>query len=81
MIESKKTERIYLLCLIMLVMRIHMNLLFPFVVGIVPPRTKSPTDESHSSSAGVSWPNDRVPNGISRVSQLKVYVNNIKITI
>uniref|UniRef100_A0A671TSQ7 Pleckstrin homology domain containing, family A member 6 n=1 Tax=Sparus aurata TaxID=8175 RepID=A0A671TSQ7_SPAAU len=26
-------------------------------VGIVPPRTKSPTDESHSSSIGVSWYN------------------------
>uniref|UniRef100_A0A671TX79 Pleckstrin homology domain containing, family A member 6 n=1 Tax=Sparus aurata TaxID=8175 RepID=A0A671TX79_SPAAU len=25
--------------------------------GIVPPRTKSPTDESHSSSIGVSWYN------------------------
>ncbi|XP_038553562.1 pleckstrin homology domain-containing family A member 6 isoform X3 [Micropterus salmoides] len=35
-------------------------------VGIVPPRTKSPTDESHSSSAGVSRRNGRVPNGISR---------------
>ncbi|XP_051270914.1 pleckstrin homology domain-containing family A member 6 isoform X5 [Dicentrarchus labrax] len=35
-------------------------------VGIVPPRTKSPTDESHSSSAGVSRYNGRVPNGISR---------------
>uniref|UniRef100_A0A8C4EMN9 Pleckstrin homology domain containing, family A member 6 n=1 Tax=Dicentrarchus labrax TaxID=13489 RepID=A0A8C4EMN9_DICLA len=34
--------------------------------GIVPPRTKSPTDESHSSSAGVSRYNGRVPNGISR---------------
>ncbi|TKS71232.1 Pleckstrin -like proteiny domain-containing family A member 6 [Collichthys lucidus] len=32
-------------------------------VGIVPPRTKSPTAESHSSSAGVS--RYRVPNGIS----------------
>ncbi|KAJ4940240.1 hypothetical protein JOQ06_026549, partial [Pogonophryne albipinna] len=32
-------------------------------VGIVPPRTKSPTAESHSRSAAVSW---RVPNGISR---------------
>uniref|UniRef100_A0A8P4KIG1 Pleckstrin homology domain containing, family A member 6 n=1 Tax=Dicentrarchus labrax TaxID=13489 RepID=A0A8P4KIG1_DICLA len=36
-------------------------------VGIVPPRTKSPTDESHSSSAGVSRYNGRVPNGISRI--------------
>ncbi|XP_078023215.1 pleckstrin homology domain-containing family A member 6 isoform X16 [Epinephelus lanceolatus] len=35
-------------------------------VGIVPPRTKSPTDESHSSSAGVSCPHGRVPDGISR---------------
>ncbi|XP_041802844.1 pleckstrin homology domain-containing family A member 6 isoform X3 [Chelmon rostratus] len=35
-------------------------------VGIVPPRTKSPTDELYSSSAGVSRCNDRVPNGISR---------------
>ncbi|XP_074504936.1 pleckstrin homology domain-containing family A member 6 isoform X3 [Sebastes fasciatus] len=35
-------------------------------VGIVPPRTKSPTDESHISSAGVSRHNGRVPNGISR---------------
>ncbi|XP_032368372.1 pleckstrin homology domain-containing family A member 6 isoform X18 [Etheostoma spectabile] len=35
-------------------------------VGIVPPRTKSPTDESHSSSARVSRHNGRVPNGISR---------------
>ncbi|XP_076605599.1 pleckstrin homology domain-containing family A member 6 isoform X4 [Chaetodon auriga] len=35
-------------------------------VGIVPPRTKSPTDESHSSCAGVSRYNDRLPNGISR---------------
>ncbi|XP_063766163.1 pleckstrin homology domain-containing family A member 6 isoform X3 [Eleginops maclovinus] len=32
-------------------------------VGIVPPRTKSPTAESHSRSAAVSW---KVPNGISR---------------
>ncbi|XP_026200430.1 pleckstrin homology domain-containing family A member 6 isoform X2 [Anabas testudineus] len=32
-------------------------------VGIVPPRTKSPTDESHSNSAGVSWHSGR---GISR---------------
>nr|XP_033938657.1 pleckstrin homology domain-containing family A member 6 isoform X8 [Pseudochaenichthys georgianus] len=32
-------------------------------VGIVPPRTKSPTAESHSRSAAVSW---RVPNGIPR---------------
>ncbi|KAF3856891.1 hypothetical protein F7725_017614 [Dissostichus mawsoni] len=32
-------------------------------VGIVPPRTKSPTAESHSRSAAVSW---RVHNGISR---------------
>ncbi|KAM8757780.1 pleckstrin homology domain-containing family A member 6 isoform 4-T5 [Acanthopagrus schlegelii] len=30
-------------------------------VGIVPPRTKSPNDESHSSSTGVSWYNARVP--------------------
>ncbi|XP_049425173.1 pleckstrin homology domain-containing family A member 6 isoform X4 [Epinephelus fuscoguttatus] len=35
-------------------------------VGIVPPRTKSPTDESHSNSAGVSCPHGRVPDGISR---------------
>ncbi|KAF1392238.1 hypothetical protein PFLUV_G00050720 [Perca fluviatilis] len=35
-------------------------------VGIVPPRTKSPTDESHSSSARVSRHNGRGPNGISR---------------
>lgn len=35
-------------------------------VGIVPPRTKSPTDESHISLAGVSRHNGRVPNGISR---------------
>ncbi|XP_034725043.1 pleckstrin homology domain-containing family A member 6 isoform X17 [Etheostoma cragini] len=35
-------------------------------VGIVPPRTKSPTDESHGSSARVSRHNGRVPNGISR---------------
>uniref|UniRef100_A0A8C4GMN1 Pleckstrin homology domain containing, family A member 6 n=1 Tax=Dicentrarchus labrax TaxID=13489 RepID=A0A8C4GMN1_DICLA len=38
----------------------------PKPLGIVPPRTKSPTDESHSSSAGVSRYNGRVPNGISR---------------
>ncbi|KAM7402804.1 hypothetical protein PAMP_018015 [Pampus punctatissimus] len=36
-------------------------------VGIVPPRTKSPADKSHSSSAAVSRHNGRVPNGISRV--------------
>ncbi|XP_034388569.1 pleckstrin homology domain-containing family A member 6 [Cyclopterus lumpus] len=35
-------------------------------VGIVPPRTKSPTDESHSWSSGVSRHNGRRPNGISR---------------
>ncbi|XP_068567908.1 pleckstrin homology domain-containing family A member 6 isoform X3 [Cebidichthys violaceus] len=35
-------------------------------VGIVPPRTKSPTDKSHSSSYGVSRHNGRRPNGISR---------------
>ncbi|XP_078105426.1 pleckstrin homology domain-containing family A member 6 isoform X5 [Sander vitreus] len=35
-------------------------------VGIVPPRTKSPTDESHSSSTRVSRHNGRGPNGISR---------------
>ncbi|XP_040015136.1 pleckstrin homology domain-containing family A member 6 isoform X3 [Xiphias gladius] len=35
-------------------------------VGIVPPRTKSPTDESYSSSAGVSRHNGRVLNGMSR---------------
>ncbi|XP_059185818.1 pleckstrin homology domain-containing family A member 6 isoform X2 [Centropristis striata] len=35
-------------------------------VGIVPPRTKSPTDESHNSSVGVSRHNGRVSNGISR---------------
>nr|XP_020473545.1 pleckstrin homology domain-containing family A member 6 isoform X3 [Monopterus albus] len=34
-------------------------------VGIVPPRTKSPTDESHSNYAG-SRHNGRVSNGISR---------------
>uniref|UniRef100_A0A7N6A755 PH domain-containing protein n=1 Tax=Anabas testudineus TaxID=64144 RepID=A0A7N6A755_ANATE len=33
------------------------------LIGIVPPRTKSPTDESHSNSAGVSWHSGR---GISR---------------
>ncbi|KAI3370538.1 hypothetical protein L3Q82_025302, partial [Scortum barcoo] len=35
-------------------------------VGIVPPRTKSPTDESQGSSAGLFRHNGRVPNGISR---------------
>uniref|UniRef100_A0A3B4YW65 Pleckstrin homology domain containing A6 n=1 Tax=Seriola lalandi dorsalis TaxID=1841481 RepID=A0A3B4YW65_SERLL len=35
-------------------------------VGIVPPRTKSPTDEPHSSSIRVSRHNGRVPNGLSR---------------
>ncbi|XP_040890736.1 pleckstrin homology domain-containing family A member 6 isoform X2 [Toxotes jaculatrix] len=35
-------------------------------VGIVPPRTKSPTDESHGGFAGVSRHNGRLPNGISR---------------
>ncbi|XP_067444631.1 pleckstrin homology domain-containing family A member 6 isoform X3 [Thunnus thynnus] len=35
-------------------------------VGIVPPRTKSPADESYSSSAGVSRHNSRLPNGMSR---------------
>ncbi|KAK2821049.1 hypothetical protein Q5P01_024008 [Channa striata] len=35
-------------------------------VGIVPPRTKSPTDEPHSNSAGVLRHNGRVSNGISR---------------
>uniref|UniRef100_A0A8C3FYA2 Pleckstrin homology domain containing A6 n=1 Tax=Cyclopterus lumpus TaxID=8103 RepID=A0A8C3FYA2_CYCLU len=38
----------------------------PNPVGIVPPRTKSPTDESHSWSSGVSRHNGRRPNGISR---------------
>uniref|UniRef100_A0A8C4EG82 Pleckstrin homology domain containing, family A member 6 n=1 Tax=Dicentrarchus labrax TaxID=13489 RepID=A0A8C4EG82_DICLA len=46
--------------------RTHPLTLCPLPVGIVPPRTKSPTDESHSSSAGVSRYNGRVPNGISR---------------
>lgn len=44
-------------------------LLCSLPVGIVPPRTKSPTDESHSSSAGVSRHNGRVLNGMSRVCQ------------
>ncbi|XP_069370651.1 pleckstrin homology domain-containing family A member 6 isoform X4 [Paralichthys olivaceus] len=35
-------------------------------VGIVPPRTKAPTDELHSSSTEASWHNGRVPNAISR---------------
>ncbi|XP_077429194.1 pleckstrin homology domain-containing family A member 6 isoform X17 [Vanacampus margaritifer] len=35
-------------------------------VGIVPPRTKSPADDSPSWSAGVSRHNGRMPNGISR---------------
>ncbi|XP_074526881.1 pleckstrin homology domain-containing family A member 6 isoform X3 [Halichoeres trimaculatus] len=35
-------------------------------VGIVPPRTKSPTDESHAGSAGVSRFHSRTHNGISR---------------
>uniref|UniRef100_A0A3B4TTE1 Pleckstrin homology domain containing A6 n=1 Tax=Seriola dumerili TaxID=41447 RepID=A0A3B4TTE1_SERDU len=38
----------------------------PKSVGIVPPRTKSPTDEPHSSSIRVSRHNGRVPNGLSR---------------
>uniref|UniRef100_A0A3B5AAK4 Pleckstrin homology domain containing A6 n=1 Tax=Stegastes partitus TaxID=144197 RepID=A0A3B5AAK4_9TELE len=36
------------------------------LVGIVPPRTKSPTDKLHRSSAGVFQPNESRPNGISR---------------
>ncbi|XP_068455071.1 pleckstrin homology domain-containing family A member 6 isoform X3 [Clinocottus analis] len=35
-------------------------------VGVVPPRTKSPTDESHRWSSGASRPDGRRPNGISR---------------
>ncbi|KAF7652320.1 hypothetical protein LDENG_00098350 [Lucifuga dentata] len=35
-------------------------------VGIVPPRTKSPTDSPHSRSAATTCHNSRVPNGISR---------------
>ncbi|KAM4625787.1 pleckstrin homology domain-containing family A member 6 isoform 3-T3 [Polymixia lowei] len=35
-------------------------------VGIVPPRTKSPTDDLDSSYEGVSRRNCKVPNGISR---------------
>uniref|UniRef100_A0A3Q3NFC8 Pleckstrin homology domain containing, family A member 6 n=1 Tax=Mastacembelus armatus TaxID=205130 RepID=A0A3Q3NFC8_9TELE len=35
-------------------------------VGIVPPRTKSPADESHINSVGVSRHNGRLSNGISR---------------
>ncbi|XP_019734995.1 pleckstrin homology domain-containing family A member 6 isoform X17 [Hippocampus comes] len=35
-------------------------------VGIVPPRTKSPADDSTSWSAGISRHNGRMPNGISR---------------
>ncbi|XP_047188416.1 pleckstrin homology domain-containing family A member 6 isoform X4 [Scophthalmus maximus] len=35
-------------------------------VGIVPPRTKAPRDESHTSSTEVSRLKGRVPNGISR---------------
>ncbi|KAM8915382.1 pleckstrin homology domain-containing family A member 6 isoform 21-T29 [Spinachia spinachia] len=35
-------------------------------VGIVPPRTKSPIDKSHSSSSGVTVHDGRCPNGISR---------------
>ncbi|XP_078139609.1 pleckstrin homology domain-containing family A member 6 isoform X1 [Centroberyx gerrardi] len=35
-------------------------------VGIVPPRTKSPTDDPDSSYDGVSRRNGKVPNGISR---------------
>ncbi|XP_057701256.1 pleckstrin homology domain-containing family A member 6 isoform X4 [Corythoichthys intestinalis] len=35
-------------------------------VGIVPPRTKSPADDSSNWSGGVSRHNGRMPNGISR---------------
>ncbi|XP_037346670.2 pleckstrin homology domain-containing family A member 6 isoform X3 [Pungitius pungitius] len=35
-------------------------------VGIVPPRTKSPTDKSHSSSFGDTIHNGRCPNGLFR---------------
>ncbi|KAM3877817.1 pleckstrin homology domain-containing family A member 6 [Diretmus argenteus] len=35
-------------------------------VGIVPPRTKSPTDDPDSSYDGVSRRNGKLPNGISR---------------
>uniref|UniRef100_A0A7N8WMD4 Pleckstrin homology domain containing, family A member 6 n=1 Tax=Mastacembelus armatus TaxID=205130 RepID=A0A7N8WMD4_9TELE len=38
----------------------------PGKVGIVPPRTKSPADESHINSVGVSRHNGRLSNGISR---------------
>lgn len=58
-----------------------LSFLCPLPVGIVPPRTKSPTDESHSSSAGVSRRNGRVPNGISRVCQPKLHVNNFQMSI
>uniref|UniRef100_G3PCT8 PH domain-containing protein n=1 Tax=Gasterosteus aculeatus aculeatus TaxID=481459 RepID=G3PCT8_GASAC len=42
----------------------HPPLLCP--VGIVPPRTKSPTDKSHSSSTGDTVHNGRCTNGILR---------------
>uniref|UniRef100_A0A3Q2ZAK6 Pleckstrin homology domain containing A6 n=1 Tax=Hippocampus comes TaxID=109280 RepID=A0A3Q2ZAK6_HIPCM len=38
----------------------------PKPLGIVPPRTKSPADDSTSWSAGISRHNGRMPNGISR---------------
>uniref|UniRef100_A0A8D2ZFE7 PH domain-containing protein n=1 Tax=Scophthalmus maximus TaxID=52904 RepID=A0A8D2ZFE7_SCOMX len=45
-------------------LRIQLSCLLP--VGIVPPRTKAPRDESHTSSTEVSRLKGRVPNGISR---------------
>lgn len=72
--------------LILLALRIQLLLSHGFEftscvpVGIVPPRTKSPTGESRSSSVGVSRNNDRVPIGTSRVCQPK-HVNNIEMFI
>ena len=50
-------------------------------VGIVPPRTKAPTDELHSSSTEVSRHFGRVRNGIPRVCQPKLHVNIIQIQV
>uniref|UniRef100_A0A7N8XGZ1 Pleckstrin homology domain containing, family A member 6 n=1 Tax=Mastacembelus armatus TaxID=205130 RepID=A0A7N8XGZ1_9TELE len=42
------------------------NIMLNILIGIVPPRTKSPADESHINSVGVSRHNGRLSNGISR---------------
>uniref|UniRef100_A0A8D3DG99 PH domain-containing protein n=1 Tax=Scophthalmus maximus TaxID=52904 RepID=A0A8D3DG99_SCOMX len=62
--HTHDTKKICLLFLTVLALRIQLSCLLP--VGIVPPRTKAPRDESHTSSTEVSRLKGRVPNGISR---------------